>query len=213
MAPASKYGIVALVLLAVAGGVGVGYMTRSTEPAAVTDPGFLMTALPSRGAAPELNLTDSSGQVRVVKDYAGKVVVMFFGFRNCPDVCPTELFKLSQVMKGLGADADRVQVLYITLDPERDTPELLGQYARGFDPRFEGLSGTRERIDAVAASYYVAHQKSGHGDHYMIDHSTSTYFIDPQGRWRLLGSMESSVDSVVHDIRLLLHEDSRVTPS
>jgi len=80
---------------------------------------------------------------------------------------------------------------------------------KAFDPRFDGLSGTRERIDAVAASYYVAHQKSGDGEHYMIDHSTSTYFIDPQGRWRLLGSMDTSVDSVVHDIRLLLQEAAR----
>ncbi|MEQ1582018.1 MAG: SCO family protein [Steroidobacteraceae bacterium] len=204
MAPVNRYGVVALVLLAVAGGVGVGYLSRPRAPEVAADPGFLMTTLPSRGAAPELNLTDSSGQVRMVRDYAGKVVVMFFGFRNCPDVCPTELFKLSQVMRALGADADRVQVLYITLDPERDTPELMGQYVKAFDPRFEGLTGTRSRIDEVAASYYVAHQKSGNGDHYMIDHSTSTYFIDTQGRWRLLGSMETGVDSVVHDIRLLL---------
>lgn len=204
MARVSKSAIIALVLAAAAGGVGIGYLSRFRSPEPAASPAFQLTALPAAGAAPELNLVNSSGAVRTVRDYAGKVVVMFFGFRNCPDVCPTELFKLSQVMKGLGADADRVQVLYVTLDPERDTPELLGQYVKAFDPRFDGLSGTREQIDSVAARYYVAHQKSGHGEHYMIDHSTSTYFIDPQGRWRLLGAMENSVESVVHDIRLLL---------
>jgi protein SCO1 len=209
MAPVNRYGVVVLVLLAVAGGIGVGYLSRPRAPEVAADPGFLLTTLPSRGAAPELNLLDSGGNLRSVKDYAGKTVVLFFGFRNCPDVCPTELFKLSQVMKGLGADADRVQVLYITLDPERDTPELMGQYVKAFDPRFEGLTGSRARIDEVAASYYVSHQKSGHGEHYMIDHSTSTYFIDTRGQWRLLGSMETSVDSVVHDIRLLLQEEER----
>lgn len=116
-------------------------------------------------------------------------------------------------MQSLGDDADRVQVLFVTLDPERDTPALMQTYTAAFDPRFVGLTGTRAEIDKVAADYFVAHAKAGPPENYVIDHSTSTYLIDKAGRLRLLGKMDTPIESFVHDIRLLLTEPAPHGPS
>ncbi len=154
--------------------------------------------------APELGLLDADGVKHSIGEYRGRVVVLFFGFTRCAEVCPTELFKLAQVKKSLGEKARRVQVLFVTLDPERDDGPLLRRYVAAFDPTFLGLTGSRESVDAAASRYFVAHAKSGEGPDYVIDHSTSTYVIDPQGRLRLLAAFEARVPSLVHDIELLL---------
>lgn len=165
---------------------------------------FRLTVLPQRSSSPDFRLTDFNGRPRSLADYRGRVLVIFFGFVRCPDACPTELFKLAQVMKRLGPASDRVQVLLITLDPKRDTPELLKSYVTAFDPRFVGLTGTTEQIDSAAKNYWVVHVEAPtSNDYYAIDHSTATYVIDAQGQRRLIGSMATSVDDFVHDLKLL----------
>jgi protein SCO1 len=165
---------------------------------------FRLTVLPQGSSSPDFRLTDFNGRPVSLADYRGRVVVIFFGFVRCPDACPTALFKLAQVMKRLGPASDRVQVLLITLDPERDTPELLKSYVTAFDPRFVGLTGTTEQIDSAAKSYWVVHVTAPtSNDYYAIDHSTATYVIDAQGQGRLIGTMATSVDDFVHDLKLL----------
>ena len=154
----------------------------------------------------KLALHGPGGKPRSLADYSGKVVVVFFGFTHCPDVCPTQMFKLAQVMKALGADADRVQVLMVTLDPERDSAELLAQYTAGFDPRFAGLSGSPAEIAEAAREFRVVYQKQSGTtpDSYGIDHTTGTYVFDAGGRLRLFVSGQQDAKSIEHDLRQLL---------
>ena len=192
--------VLGLVLL-VAVIVAAGWIVIHTIPPST---GFRLSALPQRSSSPDFRLTDFNGRPRSLADYRGRVVVIFFAFIHCPDACPTELFKLAQVMKRLGPASDRVQVLVITLDPERDTQDLLKSYVTAFDPRFVGLTGTAEQIDSAAKNYYVVYVTAPtSNDYYAIDHSTSTYVIDAQGQRRLIGSMTTSVDDFVHDLKLL----------
>lgn len=151
-------------------------------------------------------LTDHTGARRTLEDYRGKVVTVFFGFTQCPDVCPTSLAVMSDVMRALGKDADRVQVLFITVDPERDTQELLAHYVPGFDPRFVGLYGTPEETAGVAKEFRIFYAKTGDtsGLNYGIDHSAGTYVFDPQGRLRLYVRHAESAENIAADIVLLL---------
>ena len=153
-------------------------------------------------------LTDQDGQPRTLADYAGKVVVVFFGFTQCPDVCPTALAELSQVMGELGPDAKRVQVVLITVDPERDTPEILKQYVQAFNPSFAGLTGTPEQIKAAANSFkaYYAKSPSPDGSTYTMDHTGAFYLMDTKGKARVLVPNGSGVQAMTHDIKLLLDE-------
>jgi protein SCO1/2 len=165
---------------------------------------FRLTVLPQGSSSPDFRLTDFNGRPRSLADYRGRVLVIFFGFTHCPDACDTELFKLAQVMKRLGPASDRVQVVFITLDPERDSLEPLKTYVTAFDRHFVGLTGTSEQIDSAAKNYWVTHDKAPtSNDYYAIDHSTATYVIDAQGQRRLIGSMTTSVDDFVHDLKLL----------
>lgn len=152
----------------------------------------------------DLQLTDFDGRQRSLADFRGQVVVLFFGFTRCPDACPTEFFKLAQVMKRLGPSGDRVQVLFVTLDPERDTPQILKSYVTAFDPRFVALTGTTQQIYAVTRSFDVAHVKLPAGTDYTIDHSIATHVIDAQQRRRFIGPPDLSVNDVVDDLKLLL---------
>ena len=154
----------------------------------------------------KLALHGADGRQRSLADFSGKVVVVFFGFTHCPDVCPTTMVKLAQVMKSLGADANRVQVLLVTLDPERDSADLLAQYTAGFDPRFSGLSGSPAEIAEAAREFRVIYQKQPGAtpDSYSVDHTTGTYVFDPRGRLRLFVSGQQEAKSIEHDIRLLL---------
>jgi len=195
----------ALVVVAFAAGLWAAHRWHRAS-SAVAGPEFQLASLSTSTPAQDFTLYDGEGRSRSLRDFRGRVVLMFFGFTRCPDVCPTELFKLSQVKQSLADDGARVQVIFITLDPERDSPALMQTYTSAFDPDFVGLTGSREQIDKVAAQYYVAHAKAGPPDNYVIDHSTSTYVIDPAGRLRLLGRMDTSVETFVHDIRLLLQE-------
>ena len=150
-------------------------------------------------------LTDFNGQPRTLKDFAGKVQVVFFGFTQCPDVCPTALAELADVMQKLGPDADRVQVMLITVDPERDTPAVLKQYVTTFDSRFLGLTGTAEQIKQAAASFkaYYAKVPRPDGD-YTMDHTAAFYLMDTKGEARVLANNNLGADALAHDIKALL---------
>ena len=153
----------------------------------------------------DLPLTDQFGKERSIKDFAGKVVVVFFGYTQCPDVCPTSMSELAEVKRSLGADGDKLQGIFVTVDPERDTPELLAQYVPVFDARFLGLYGTAEKIAEVAKEFRVFYRKSGDlAGHYTIDHTAGTYVFGPDGRPRLYVKHAEDPQVVVADIKALL---------
>ncbi len=153
----------------------------------------------------DMALTDQDGQARTLASYAGKVQVYFFGFTQCPDVCPSALAEMAEVMKQLGSDAENVQVALISVDPDRDTQEVLKAYVAAFDPRFVALRGNAEQTRATAASfkaYYArAPQKDGG---YSMDHTAAFYIIDRKGEARVLASPNLGVPALVHDIKALL---------
>jgi protein SCO1/2 len=151
-------------------------------------------------------LTDHNGTPRTLADFRGRAVVVFFGYTKCPDACPTTLATLAEAMKKLGPEADRVQVVMISVDPERDTPELLKLYVPAFDPRFLGLYGDAQATARTAKEFKVIYQKvpgSAPGT-YTMDHSAGTYMFDPQGRLRLYAGQGISADVYAHDLRALL---------
>jgi protein SCO1 len=169
-------------------------------------PEFRNTDITGANYGKGFTLTDHHGTPRSLSDFEGKVVTLFFGFTQCPDVCPTSLATMGEVMAQLGADAERVQTLFITVDPERDTQALLANYVPVFDPRFLGLYGTMAETEAVAKEFRVFFRKSGDTDgmNYTIDHSAGTYVFDPEGRLRLYVRHAESADNIAADIRLLL---------
>lgn len=150
-------------------------------------------------------LKDSRGQERSIGEFHGKAVIVFFGYTSCPDVCPTTLARFAEVMKQLGAEADRVQVILISVDPETDTPERLGPYVTAFYPSFIGLAGDLPATEAVAREFKVFFAKAKGGHHAgMIDHTTGAYAFDPTGRIRLYVKDDASVENIVGDLRRLL---------
>lgn len=154
----------------------------------------------------DFRLNDATGKPRTLADYRGKAVVIFFGYTNCPDFCPTTLAQLAEAMKQLGPDADRVQVLFVTVDPERDTPDLLSKYVPAFDPRFIGLYGDAAATERTAKEFKIVYQKQPGPTPgtYTMDHSAGTYIFDPQGRLRLYVSYGQGPDVFAHDLRELL---------
>jgi protein SCO1 len=170
-------------------------------------PGFRNTDITGSGIAKDgFALTDHTGASRTLQDWQGKVVVLFFGFTHCPDICPTSLVELAEVMKLLGSRADRVQVLFITVDPERDTPELLAKYVPAFDKRFIGLWGDPAATAKVARDFKVFYQKgpvSASGS-YSVDHTAGSYVFDPQGRIRLFARHGKGPADLAEDIGTLL---------
>jgi protein SCO1/2 len=151
-------------------------------------------------------LTDHTGKPRTLADFKGKAVVVFFGYTQCPDVCPTTMAEMATVMQKLGPLADRVQVLFITLDPERDTQELLANYVPAFDKRFLGLRGTPEQTAKTAKEFKVFYSKVPGTDpgSYTIDHTAGSYVFDRDGRLRLFIRHGQGPDPIVHDLRQLL---------
>jgi len=152
----------------------------------------------------DFHLTDHNGQPRSLGDFKGKVVALFFGYTHCPDVCPTTLADLAQTMQILGKDADKVQVIFITVDPERDTPKMLAQYAPAFHPSFLSLYGDAQATAQVAKSFHVAYQKQPSASGYTVDHSVGTFLIDPKGQVRLRAPLAQSSAWLAEDVRLLL---------
>ncbi len=154
----------------------------------------------------DFDLVDASGHRRTLADFRGKVVVVFFGYTHCPDVCPTTLAELAEAMKQLGQDAQRVQVVFITVDPERDTAELLARYVPAFNPTFIGLRGDAEATARVTKEFKILVQKQPGPtpDTYTVDHSAGTFVFDPQGRLRVYVAYGQGPQVFAHDIRALL---------
>jgi protein SCO1/2 len=168
-------------------------------------PAFKLTDITGAPFGHELNLTDHNGKARTLEDFRGKVVTVFFGFTHCPDVCPTTLAEMSTVMRELGPDGQKVQVLFITVDPERDTPQVLQKYVPSFHPGFLGLYGDADALARTAREFKIVYQKQAlPGGGYSVDHSAGTYIFDTEGRLRLYTSYGSGAAKLLHDIRILL---------
>ena len=167
---------------------------------------FKSTDVTEANFAKGFRLTDHNGQPRTLLDFKGKVVVLFFGYIHCPDVCPKTLADLASVMTRLGADSDKVQVLFVTLDPERDTPDILAKFVPSFNPAFIGLFGSIEETAKTAAEYKLVFNKQpGNGQgNYALDHSAGTYIYDPSGKLRLYASYGQGVEELAGDIKILL---------
>lgn len=155
----------------------------------------------------DFSLIDPDGKVRTLADFKGKVVVMFFGYTQCPDICPTTLTEMQQVMTLLGPQSDKVQVLFVTVDPERDTAAILKQYVPSFDPRFLGLRPADEAaLEKVAKDFKIYYKKvpgTSPGS-YTMDHTAGSYAFDPQGRLRLYVKHAQGPETLAHDLKELL---------
>lgn len=151
-------------------------------------------------------LPDTSGKMRTLDDFKGKAVVLFLGYTHCPDVCPTTMAELSQAMQQLGPDAARVQVLFVTVDPARDTPEVLSQYVHAFDPSFIGLRPSEAQLAKFAKDFRVYYAKvpGKTPDGYTMDHTAASYVFDPSGKLRLFARDGQGAAPWVHDLKLLL---------
>jgi protein SCO1 len=168
---------------------------------------FQLTDITGAEFARNFQLTDHHRKARTLADFKGKVVVVFFGYTYCPDACPTTMGELALVMKELGKDAERLQVLFITVDPERDTPEVLAQYVPAFNPAFLGLYGDAEATARTAKEFRVLYQKQpAQGGAYSVDHSAGSFIFDTEGRVRLFAQYGQGAQLFLHDIRLLLQQ-------
>ncbi len=173
-------------------------------------PSFASVDVTGANYAKDFELTDHNGQLRHLTDFKGKVVVMFFGFTQCPDVCPTSMAELAEVKQLLGKDGDRLQGLFVTVDPERDTAEVLKAYMGNFDPSFLALTTTPEKLAALAKDYKVYYKKveGKTPTSYTMDHSAGSYIYDPQGNLRLFTRYGSGAKVLASDIAQLLKSSS-----
>ena len=173
---------------------------------AANAPSFRGVDITGAEYARRLDLVDQNGQARTLADFKGKVTVLFFGYTQCPDVCPTTMAELAQVKKALGKDGDRLQGVFVTVDPERDTPAVLKAYMAGFDPSFVALRGTIEQTTAVAKEFKVFFAKlPGRADGaYTIDHTAGSYVFDAQGHVRLFVRYGTGVEPLTADLKTLL---------
>ena len=156
----------------------------------------------------DFRLTDHNGQPRRIADFKGKVVMLFFGFTNCPDVCPATMAEMARVVDRLGPDGQRVQGLFVTVDPARDTPEVLAKYVTAFHPGFLGLRGTPDATAALAKEFkfFVDAQPADDQGRYAVMHGSAVYVYDPRGRLHLLMGPGRTVDAMTADVARLLRE-------
>jgi len=169
-------------------------------------PGFKAIDITGADYGSKLSLPDQNGQLRTLADFKGKLTVIFFGYTQCPDVCPTTMAELAQVKKALGKDGERVQGVFITIDPERDTPELLKAYMGSFDPSFIALRGTLEQTAATAKDFKVFYAKvpgKSEGS-YTMDHTAGSYIFDASGKLRLFTRYGSGAEALTADLKTLL---------
>ncbi len=155
--------------------------------------------------AQDFRLTDPDGHERTVADFKGKAVMLFFGFTQCPDVCPTALVRAAEIRKMLGADGERLQVIFVTVDPERDSPVVLKAYTQAFDSSFIGLYGDLQKTSETAKVFY---KKVPTGSSYTMDHSAFSYVFDPEGKIRLVLRHEQGAQECAEDLRKILVKTS-----
>lgn len=170
-------------------------------------PSFEATDITGAEFARDFTLLDHNGQTRHLADFRGKLVAIFFGYVHCPDVCPITLSDFAAALRELGPDAERVQVIFVTVDPERDTPELLREFVPAFNPTFLGMyTSDAEALRQLTKEYRVIYQKTAikAPDDYLIDHSAGTYIYDSKGKLRLLVPYGSRPEAIVRDLRTLL---------
>jgi len=193
----------ALVLGAVA--VGTGSLLGACSDA---KPSFSAIDLTGADYARGFQLTDHNGQPRSLNDFKGKMVVVFFGYTQCPDVCPTSMAELAEVKASLGADAGKLQGIFITVDPERDTPEVLKAYMANFDPSFLALRPTPEQLAALAKDFKIYYKRvdGKTPTSYSMDHSAGSYVYDTQGRLRLYARYGSGAQALSSDLKQLLKQ-------
>ena len=173
------------------------------QPAA---PKFKSTDITGAEYGRTLELAGHDGKPRTLGDFAGKALVVTFGFTHCPDICPTILADLAGALKKLGSEAERVQVLFVTVDPERDSAEALAKYVTAFDPRFLGLRGDLAATQRTAKEFKVFFEKRKTGDSYSVDHSAQSYVVDPRGRVRLFVRHDRISADLAEDLKTLLAE-------
>ena len=182
--------------------IAVGLTTACSDK----KPSFAAIDVTGADYARDFSLTDHNGQTRTLRDFSGKVVVLFFGYTQCPDVCPTSMAELAEVKKLLGKDGDRLHGLFVTVDPQRDTPEVLKAYMTNFDPSFLALYTTPDKLVALAKDYKVYFKKvdGQTPTSYTMDHSAGSYVYDTQGKLRLYTRYGTGVAPLLADIKLLL---------
>ena len=169
-------------------------------------PSFNAVDITGADYARDFSLADADGKVRTLADFKGKAVVLFFGYAQCPDVCPTTMSEMAQVKQQLGADGDKLQVVFVTVDPARDTPEVMKAYMGAFDPSFVALIPTPDQLAAVAKDFKVYFKKvdGKTPTSYSMDHSAASFVYDPQGRLRLYARYGAGVAPMVSDLKTLL---------
>jgi protein SCO1 len=197
-----------LATLSVAVLLGLAGCERAGTPA-----GFKAIDITGASYASGFALPDAQGQIRRLSDFQGRLVVVFFGFTQCPDVCPTTMQELAEVKRTLGADGDKVVGVFVTVDPERDTPEVLGPYVQAFSPDFVALRGSLDETQALAKEFKVFFRKvpgklaaDGKSTGYTMDHTAGSFVFDTKGRIRLFTRYGTGGEALLHDLRLLLAE-------
>ena len=189
-----------------AGSVAAVFAGINLAGCSESKPTFNAVDITGADYAKDFSLTDANGRVRSMADFKGKVVVLFFGYAQCPDVCPTTMTEMAQIKQQLGSDADKLQVLFITVDPARDTPEVMKAYMGAFDPSFVALIPTADQLPVVAKDFKVYYKKvdGKTPTSYSMDHSAASFVYDPQGRLRLYARYGAGVPPMVADIKALL---------
>jgi protein SCO1/2 len=175
-------------------------------PSVPTATAFHATDITGADFGRRLALPDLDGRMRTLDDFKGRVTVLFFGYTQCPDVCPTTLAELAQVKKALGAEGDKLQGVFVTIDPERDTPDVLRQYVASFDPTFVALRGNAEQTAIAAKEFKVFYAKvpGKSAGSYTMDHTAASYVFDPTGRLRLFVRYGSGATALADDVRTLM---------
>lgn len=187
-------------VIAVVLGLAVGYFFFRPHT-------FHGTVIQSPEASFDFTLTGSNGDVSL-RDYRGKLVVMYFGYTFCPDICPATLANVGQALRDLGSQADDIQVIMISLDPERDTPEKLSNYVAQFHPAFIGITGTKEQLDEVASLYGIFYQKAEGSDasKYLIDHTATLLVLDREGYLKLVFPFGVTSQEIADDLKYMLRQ-------
>jgi len=190
----------------IAGSMGVAALGVGLSACSEARQSFTAVDITGADYARDFALKDADGKVRTMADFKGKVVVLFFGYAQCPDVCPTTMTEMAQVKQQLGKDGDKLQVLFVTVDPARDTPEVMKAYMGAFDPSFVALIPTTDELTATAKDFKVYYKKvdGKTPTSYSMDHSAASFIYDPQGRLRLYARYGAGVPSMVSDLKTLL---------